>query len=128
MKRSVRDVLKDRAESLKTDIPAMFLAMKHPGTPWPAKALAALAVCYALSPIDLIPDFVPVIGYLDDLLILPGLVLLALRMIPADVIAECRRKAGELWQNGRPKGFRYAIPVILVWLVVILLTVKLIRG
>ena len=66
--------LKDRAKKLKTDIPAVFLALKDKRTPWYAKILAAVIVVYALSPIDLIPDFIPVFGYLDDLIILPALI------------------------------------------------------
>ena len=68
--------LKDRAKKLKTDIPAVFLALKDKRTPWYARILAAVIVVYALSPIDLIPDFIPVLGYLDDLIILPALIAL----------------------------------------------------
>ena len=79
--------LKARAKQLKTNIPAVFLALKKRETPWTAKLLAALTVGYALSPIDLIPDFIPVLGYLDDLIILPAMVALTVRLIPAEVMA-----------------------------------------
>ena len=116
--------LKDRAKQLKTDIPAVFLALKRKETPWGAKVLAALTVGYALSPIDLIPDFVPVLGYLDDLIILPAMVALTVRLIPAEVMAACRAEAEGMWQNGKPKRWYYAIPIIAVWLLVVFLIVR----
>ena len=116
--------LKDRAKQLKTDIPAVFLALKRRETPWGAKVLAALTIGYALSPIDLIPDFIPVLGYLDDLIILPAMVTLTVRLIPAQVMADCRAQAEGMWQNGKPKMWYYAIPIIAVWLVVVFLIVR----
>lgn len=110
--------LKERAKQLKTDIPAVFLALKHPQTPWTAKALAAITVVYALSPIDLIPDFIPVLGYLDDVLLLPALIALTVRLIPADVFAQCREQAAEMWKDGKPKKWYYALPILFVWLLV----------
>ena len=88
--------LKERAKQLKTDIPAVFLALKKRETPWTAKLLAALTIGYALSPIDLIPDFIPVLGYLDDLIILPAMVALTVRLIPAAVMEDCRAQAVEM--------------------------------
>lgn len=119
--------LKRRAKQLKTDIPAVFLALKHPGTPWYAKTLAALAVAYALSPIDLIPDFIPVLGYLDDLLLLPGLVALTLKLLPSEVLEECREKAEELWQDGKPKKWYYALPIAALWALIIFIIVKSVK-
>ncbi len=116
--------LKDRARQLKTDIPAVFLALKRKETPWGAKVLAALTVGYALSPIDLIPDFIPVLGYLDDLIILPAMVALTVRLIPAEVMAACRAEAEGMWQNGKPKKWNYALPIIFVWLLVVFLIVR----
>lgn len=118
--------LKERAAKLKRDIPAVFLALGHKKTPVWAKITAALTVAYALSPVDLVPDFIPVLGYLDDLLILPGLVALTVRLIPADVFAECRERAEGMWQNGRPKKWYYAIPIVIVWLLLAALVIKLI--
>jgi uncharacterized membrane protein YkvA (DUF1232 family) len=112
--------LKERAKQLKTDMPAVLLALRRNETPLPAKALAGVTVLYALSPIDLIPDFIPVLGYLDDLLILPGLVALVMRLIPKDVFAECRVAAEGLWDSGAPKRWYYAIPIVLAWLSVII--------
>ncbi len=86
--------LKERAKKLITDVPAVFIALKKKETPVFAKILAGITVAYALSPIDLIPDFIPVIGYLDDLIILPGLVALTVKLIPDDVFAQCRSVKG----------------------------------
>lgn len=87
--------LKTWARGLAREVAVLVLAMKHPGTPWPAKVVAALVVAYALSPIDLIPDFVPVLGYLDDLILLPLGIALAIRLIPAEVLEACRRQVVE---------------------------------
>ncbi len=76
-------------------------------------------MAYALSPIDLIPDFIPVLGYLDDLLLLPGLAALTIRLIPAEVFARCRVQAQGMWEGGRPKKWYYALPVAAVWLLVL---------
>jgi uncharacterized membrane protein YkvA (DUF1232 family) len=84
------DQLKVRAQALKKEVFAVYLAAKDPRTPWYAKGLIFLIVAYAFSPIDLIPDFVPVLGYLDDLIIIPTGIWLAIRMIPADVLTEAR--------------------------------------
>lgn len=116
--------LKERAARLKRDIPTLFLALKFPRTPRVAKFFAALTVAYALSPVDLVPDFVPVLGYLDDVLLLPALVALTVKLIPKDVFAECREQAAGMWQDGRPKKWYYAIPIVLVWGFVIFLVWK----
>ena len=84
---------KDKMRSLRKEVYALFLAMRHPDTPWYAKLLAACVVAYALSPIDLIPDPIPVIGYLDDLIIVPLGVLAVRRLVPDTVLAECRERA-----------------------------------
>ena len=111
--------LKARAKALKTDIPAVIMALRHTRTPWYAKACALLIVVYALSPIDLIPDFIPVLGYLDDLIILPALVALTITWIPKDVMQECRNQAAQLGQGNWQKKWAYAIPFVLVWLIVL---------
>lgn len=116
--------LKERAKKLKTDIPAVFIAMKKKETPVIAKMIAGLTVIYALSPIDLIPDFIPVLGYLDDIIILPALITLALRLIPPDVFDVCRKEAEGIWTAGKPKKWYYALPIIIVWLLIAFLIVK----
>lgn len=124
MKKSGRLSLKERARKLKADIPAVFLAMKRKETPFAAKLLAAVTVAYALSPIDLIPDFIPVLGYLDDIILLPALVALVIRIIPPHVMEACRREAESLWANGRPKKWYYALPILLIWLLVVFLIIR----
>lgn len=96
--------LKNRARQLKAETYALYLAARHPDTPWFAKLLAAAVAAYALSPIDLIPDFVPVIGYLDDLVIVPAGIAVAVRMVPEHVLVECRVKAGEALKSSRLAG------------------------
>lgn len=109
----------ERAKKLKTDIPAVFIALKKKETPFAAKCFAAVTVGYALSPIDLIPDFIPVLGYLDDLLILPVLIACTIKLIPQEVFCVCRIEAEGLWENGKPKRWYYAIPIIAVWLLLL---------
>ena len=120
--------IKEKAKKLKRDIPAVFLAMKHPRTPWYARILAGIIIGYALSPVDLIPDFVPVLGYLDDLVILPLLIILLLRLIPREVFEECRQEAVYLWANGKPKKWYYAIPIIVIWLFIVFLVPRVFLG
>ena len=114
-----RKSLKDRARELSTDVPAVFLALKDKRTPWYAKLFAALTVAYAFSPIDLIPDFIPVLGYLDDLIILPLLITLTVKFIPGDTFSEYRSRAAGLFSDGKPKKWYYALPIILTWLIII---------
>jgi uncharacterized membrane protein YkvA (DUF1232 family) len=113
--------LKRRAQELKREIAALFLAIRHPRTPWYAKLLLLAIVAYALSPIDLIPDFVPVIGLLDDVLLLPLAIALVLKMIPASVIAECRERAVLNEMDRRRVGRFGAIGVLLLWLALLIL-------
>ncbi len=120
--------LKQRAKQLKTDIPAVFLALRRKDTPWPAKVIALLTVGYALSPIDLIPDFIPVLGYLDDVILLPALVALTVKLIPEPVMAECRAQAQSLWEDGKPKRWYYAVPIVVIWLVVLFFVVRLVLN
>ena len=84
---------KERARQIKSEIYALYLAYRDPRVPWYARVFAACVVAYAFSPIDLIPDPIPVLGYLDDLVLIPLGVVLARKMIPADVLAECRQTA-----------------------------------
>src|SRR5512136_1678490 len=93
---------KTKARVLKVQVYALYLAYRDPRTPWYAKAVAALVVGYAFSPIDLIPDFIPVLGYLDDLVLVPLGITLALKLIPAQVMAESRERASEIERSGKP--------------------------
>lgn len=115
--------LKQRAAMLKDYIPAVFLALGHKDTPLTAKIAAGAALGYALSPIDLIPDFIPVLGYLDDVLILSGLIAIAVKLIPNDVLAECAKKAAE-GRVSPQKRWYYSLPIIIIWLIIIGLIVK----
>ena len=92
--------LKERARKLKTDLPALFLALKKKETPLLAKILAGVTVAYALSPVDLIPDFIPVLGLLDDVILLPVFVTLTIKLIPKNVMEICRIEAEDLWRDG----------------------------
>ena len=118
------DKLKDRAKKLKTDIPAVFLALKDKRTPWFARIIAATVIVYALSHIDLIPDFIPVLGYLDDLILLPLLVALTIRFLPKDILEKHRKQAEGMWQDGKPEKWYYAIPIAIVWILIVFLIVK----
>ena len=116
--------LKERASELKQEIPAVLLALKSKKTPLPVKLMAALTVAYALSPIDLIPDFIPVLGYLDDVILLPALIVITVKLIPAPVLERCKAQSEGMWKNGKPKKWVYAIPIVLIWLVIIALLLK----
>lgn len=116
--------LKKRARQLKTDLPAIFLALSKPETPLSAKFLAAVTIVYALSPVDLIPDFIPVLGLLDDLILLPALIALTIRWIPEEVFTVCREEAVGLWEGGTPGKWVYAIPFILIWILVLGLVLR----
>lgn len=118
--------LKERARKLKTDIPALFLALKDKETPVLAKVLAGITVAYALSPIDLVPDFIPVLGYIDDIILLPMLIVATIKFIPKNVLDRCRKQSEGMWKEGKPKKWYYAMPIVLIWLVIIALLLKLI--
>ena len=106
------------ARRVKRDGVSLWFALRHPGTPWYAKALAGVVVAYALSPIDLIPDFIPVLGYVDDVLLLPALIWLAVRLLPTKVLEGCRAQADDwLAREGRKPRTRWGIVFVLaVWL------------
>ena len=118
--------LKESAKRLKSDIPVVFLALKDKETPIIAKLFAAITIGYALSPIDLIPDFIPVLGYLDDLIILPALVALTVRCIPKEVFDRNKEKAKNLWVDGKPKKWYFAVPIILFWGIILFAILRLI--
>lgn len=108
-----------RAKKLKTDIPAIFLALKDKDTSITAKVFAGITVVYALSTVDLVPDFIPVLGCLDDIIMLPMLVALTIKFIPQDVLERNRKQAEGLWQDGMPKKWYYAIPIVIIWIIII---------
>lgn len=116
--------LKDQANKLNRDVPAVFLALKDKHPPFLAKALALVTIAYALSLIDFIPDFIPVLGYLDDVILLPLLIAVTIKLIPNEVWLRCQADSENMWKNGKPKRWYYAIPVVMVWLIIIWLIVK----
>jgi uncharacterized membrane protein YkvA (DUF1232 family) len=118
--------LKKRARILKRDTFALYLAVRDPRTPWYAKAVGAAVVAYALSPLDLIPDFIPVIGLLDDLIVVPIGIALALKLIPELVMSECRERAQA--GNGPPLSRVGAAFIIAAWLVLAVWCIFLVRG
>ncbi len=112
-----------KARQLKVEIFALYLAYRDPRVPWVARLFAGCVVGYALSPIDLIPDFIPVIGYLDDLVLVPLGIKVALSMIPRNVMAESREKAQEIISQGLPVNKSAAAVIILIWLLLVALAI-----
>lgn len=110
--------LKIRAAELKREIVALYFAARDPRTPWYAKAVIVCVVAYALSPIDLIPDPIPLLGHLDDLLLLPLGIYIALKMIPPEVLQDARTKAASL-KEALPRNRRAALAIVLIWLAVL---------
>ncbi|QND68463.1 DUF1232 domain-containing protein [Mesorhizobium loti] len=106
--------LKTWARSIKRDVVALWIAARDPRVPWYAKLTAGTVAAYALSPIDLIPDFIPVIGYLDDIIIVPLGILLAVKLIPAPLMDEFRQEA--IRREGRPKSYWGMAAIIAIWL------------
>ncbi|MCU0522074.1 MAG: YkvA family protein [Anaerolineae bacterium] len=118
--------LRTRARTLRAEVDALALAYRDPRTPWCAKVLVALVVAYAFSPLDLIPDFVPVLGYLDDLILVPLGIALALRMIPPDVMAAARRQATASQRGGKPRSWAGGVVVAIIWLLLLALSIALV--
>ena len=106
------------ARRVKRDGITLWFAASHPGTPWHARALGLFVVGYALSPIDLIPDFIPVLGYLDDVILLPALIWLTVRLLPVAVREECRQKTDTWLSEGRlkPKNMAGAAAIVAIWI------------
>lgn len=107
--------LRKRAAALKADSYALWLVARHPRTPWFAKLLAGVVVAYAFSPIDLIPDFIPVLGYLDDVILVPLGIALAVRLVPDDVVAECRAQAARDIDGEQPVSVVAGVIIVAVW-------------
>lgn len=118
--------LKSFAKRLKQNLFVLYLSYQDSRTPWYAKVVAICVVAYAFSPIDLIPDFIPVLGYLDDLIIVPLGILLALKLIPTNVIVDNLKAAEELKQNGKPKNWLVGVLFILIWILFVLWIGKII--
>jgi uncharacterized membrane protein YkvA (DUF1232 family) len=109
------DTARSWARNIKRDVLAVWIAARDPRTPWYAKALATAVAVYALSPIDLIPDFIPVLGYLDDLILVPIGIVIVIRLIPADLMAEFRREA--LLMERKPVSRTGMVLIVSIWLI-----------
>jgi uncharacterized membrane protein YkvA (DUF1232 family) len=123
--KTVVDRWKDSAHTIKREAYTLYLAYRDPRTPWYGKVFAALVVAYAFSPIDLIPDPIPILGYLDDLILIPLGVMIAVRLIPPDVMAESRIKAQEILSSGKLVSWVGAMIIGAIWLVLAILAIVL---
>jgi uncharacterized membrane protein YkvA (DUF1232 family) len=110
------DALRRKSRDLKSWTYALYLAYRDPRVPWHARVFALCVVAYAFSPIDLVPDFVPVLGYLDDLVLIPLGIWIAIRLIPRPVLDECRAKAQALAAQGKPASWAAAAVIVAIWL------------
>ena len=117
--------IKAKATQLKGEIVALYLAGRDPRTPWYAKAMIAAVLAYALSPIDLIPDFIPILGYLDDLVLLPIGIWLAIRMIPVEILQDCRQRAVTA-EFQLPRNWRAAVAIFFLWVTALILILYLV--
>lgn len=111
------EILKQYAHKLKSEIFALYFVAHHPQTPWYTKVLIAVVVAYAFSPIDLIPDFIPILGHLDDLILLPLGIALAIKIIPAQVLAECRMQAAKASDGQKPTNWIAGTVILFIWLI-----------
>ena len=118
-------VWKEKARALKRETYAVYLACRDPRVPWYGRVLAACVVGYAFSPIDLIPDPIPILGYLDDLILIPLGIAMVLKTIPPNVIAECREKAAMAMAGGKPKNWIAAGVIVAIWILLALAAVAL---
>lgn len=121
-----RPTWKERAQQLKAQTYTLYLAYRDPHTPWYARVWAALVVGYAFSPIDLIPDFIPILGYLDDLVLIPLGVALAIKLIPPEVMVNCRARAEIELREDKPVSWVAAAVIMVVWLGLAALAVVLV--
>jgi uncharacterized membrane protein YkvA (DUF1232 family) len=112
--------IKAWAKNIKKYVFVLYFAYKDSRVPWYAKVFTACVVAYAFSPIDLIPDFIPILGYIDDVIIVPLGIKLALKMIPQAVITDCEEKAEELMKKGKPKNWLIGFIIILIWIMILI--------
>ena len=119
---------KERVKALKKETVALYLACRHPRVPWYAKIIALLVVGYALSPIDLIPDFIPILGYLDDMIIVPLGIMVVIRMIPKDVLDECRQRSEEIIGRETRAGKIAAVLIVVIWILTAVFVIRYILG
>lgn len=120
------DKWRQHVQQLKQETYALYLAYKDPRVSWYARLWLAIVIGYAFSPIDLIPDFIPILGYLDDLILIPAGIWLALKMIPPQVLAECRAEAAQKLGEDRPVSWQTAVLIVTIWLILAALLVGLV--
>ncbi len=116
---------KAKSKQLRSEVYALYLASRHPKTPWYAKAFAVLIIGYVLSPVDLIPDFIPVLGYLDDFIIVFAGISLLIKMIPKEIMEECREKARSQPVVQKRTNWTAAVIIVLIWLFTIYVVLRL---
>ncbi len=116
--------LKEKAKNLKLHIPVIFLCLKSKETPLAAKISAGVTIAYFLSPVDLIPDFIPVLGYLDDMIILPLLIALTIKLIPKETMEKYKKEAESRGEAGIAKKWYFAVPVIIIWMSILFIIIK----
>ncbi|KRF54214.1 hypothetical protein ASG97_24300 [Bacillus sp. Soil745] len=114
------DKIKIWARSLKRQIFILYFACKDERVPWHAKVFTACVVAYAFSPIDIIPDFIPILGYLDDVILVPIGIMIALKMIPKSVFTDCEVKAEEMMKKGKPKNWIVGSLIVMIWVLIII--------
>ncbi|MBT2719407.1 YkvA family protein [Bacillus sp. ISL-57] len=122
------DKIKNWARSLKRQIFILYFAYKDERVPWHAKVFTACVVAYAFSPIDIIPDFIPILGYLDDVILVPIGIMIALKMIPKIVLTDCEVKAEEMMKNGKPKNWIVGSLIVMIWVLIIIWAIIYING
>ncbi len=118
---------KQYARQMKIELYALYLAYRDPRVHWAVRIFTACVVAYAFSPIDLIPDFIPILGYLDDLVFIPLGIKIAISMIPGNVMAECRDKANEIMDSGKPVNRMAAAVIVLIWLLLAVLVISFLK-
>jgi uncharacterized membrane protein YkvA (DUF1232 family) len=111
--------IKQKAKKMKIEIGALYIAYKRPDVPFYAKLVSILVVGYALSPIDLIPDFIPILGYLDDLILVPLGIAFAIKLIPEDIMNECRQQSEDSFTQKRPKNWIAGGSIIFIWIIIV---------
>jgi len=120
--------LKQRAHGLKREAYALYFAYRDPRLPWYLRLFALYVVARTFSPIDLIPDFIPVLGYLDDLILVPLYITLAVRWIPAPVLADARLQADRTLSGEKPARWYYALPAVIIWLILLAVLARVVYG
>lgn len=118
------NIWRQKVKALKVNIYIIYLAARDPRVPWYAKGLALIVVAYAFSPIDLIPDFIPILGYLDDLILLPLGIIAVLKLIPKEILNEYQERAESLMKRGKPKNWVAGILIITLWFTFVLLIIN----